>query len=256
MLEKLNTPGMESISVGSPEAVEILTRVKAAAAGPVVAAEVGVGIGASTVQFVRILGPSDELHLFDRTEPVNELISDLEELPEAEGITFVNHSNEPKLYGSYAWELAVWLRELRSAKQSTKVFDFVYLDGAHQFLHDAAAVSVLKQMIKPGGYIVFDDMTWTFNGSPTLNPTIRPETGLNYTEDQLRLPHVALVVDVLMRTDRSFDEIRIDDSPRPIRAVFRRKAKAAVKPKSKSDSKSAPLWRRAASRARRALRSG
>lgn len=251
MLERLNQPGMESISVGSPEAVEILTRVKAAASGPIVAAEVGVGIGASTVQFTRVLGPGDELHLFDRRHQVVELITDLEALPEGEGITFVDRSNEAKLYASYAWELAVWFRELRRAKQPVEVFDFVYLDGAHQFLHDAAAVSVLKAMIKPGGYIVFDDMTWTFNGSPTLSPRVRPETAIEYTEDQLKLPHVELVVDVLMRTDRGWRQVKLNDDPRPIRAAFQKKVPRPPKPKTPPAPR--PLWRRAASRVKRAL---
>lgn len=235
MLEKLNTPGYETISAPSPDAVEVLQRVKAATKGPIVAAEVGVGIGATTIEFLKVLGGSGELHLFDREPLLSEVIADLQTLPTAEGITFVNHGNESKMYASYAWELATMARRRDRKKLPVAMFDFAYLDGAHTFHHDAAAMNVLKRMIKPGGYLVIDDMTWSFNGSASANPKNRPALARDYTAEQLKLPHMALVVDVFLRHDIEFEQVFLTDDPKPIRAVFRRLTRAELDRKIAAD---------------------
>lgn len=222
MLEKLNTPGFEAVSKPSKDAAKVLKRVMASAPGPIVAAEVGVGVGATTVEFVRILGGAGELHLFDRETQVRNLIADLEALPITDGVTLVPHGNGRKLFDSYAWGLATMVRDLERAGQPVEIFDFVYLDGAHAFHHDAPACAILKRMIKPGGYLVVDDMKWTFNSSPTMNPTRRPEVGESYTDEQLSVAHVGLIVDVLLRPDDEFEEIFLSDRKDPNKAVFQR----------------------------------
>lgn len=247
MLEKIGQPGLEPVSQPSTEAIAFLKKRKSEATGPVVAAEIGLGYGATTVHFAQILDESDELHLFDRNQIVSELIADLKGLPEPPTVQLVHRGNEEHRYASYSWTLAQWFRELRNTGKSGRVFDFVYLDGAHAFLHDAAATAVLKRMIKPGGYLVFDDMYWTFASSPTMKPAVWPETGVDYTAEQLTTPHVELVVDVLMRPDRGFEEVFLDPTdPRPMRTVFRKKTRAErSKPAARR-----PLWRRAAGRVR------
>lgn len=222
MLERLNTPGFEAASKPSDDAVEVLKLIHASSAGPIVAAEIGVGVGATTVELVRTLGGRGELHLFDRKTLVEQLIAELEAMPETAGVTLVDHGNSRHLFDGYAWVLATMARDLANAGQPVEIFDFVYLDGAHSFHHDAPACAVLKRMIKPGGYLVVDDMKWTFNGSPTMNPTKRPELRESYTDEQLSVPHVGLIVDVLLRPDEEWEEIFLSDRPDPGRTVFRR----------------------------------
>lgn len=226
MISKRYTPGWEAVSRPSKDAVEVLRQVKQQAKGPVIAAEVGVGIGASTVEFLQALDGRDELHLFDREPVLSELLEEISAVPTASIV--VPHPNATHLYASYAWELATMARKLDRTKKPVEVFDFVYLDGAHAFHHDAAACAVLKRMIKPGGYLVLDDMHWTFNTSPTMNPTNRPELLEQYTAKQLSTPHVALVVDVLLRGDRHFMQVFLTDDRRPARAVFRRRTRSEV----------------------------
>ena len=222
MLKRLNSPGFEAASKSSEDAVEVLRRVKASASGPVVAAEIGVGVGATTIDLVRTLGGTGELHLFDRETLVRDLIAELEELPETAGVTLVDHGNSRKLFDGYAWVLANMARDLASAGKSVEIFDFVYLDGAHSFHHDAPACAILKRMLKPGGYLVLDDMKWTFNSSPSMNPTKRSDVRESYTDEQLSVPHVGLIADVLLRPDEEFEEISLTDNDDPGRAVFQR----------------------------------
>lgn len=222
MLERLNTPGFEAASKPSEDAVEVLQRIVASATGPVAAAEIGVGVGATTLELVRALGGAGELHLFDRKTLVDQLVAELEAMPETAGVTLVNHGNSRKTFDGYAWVLATMARDLANAGKPVEIFDFVYLDGAHSFHHDAPATAVLKRMIKPGGYLVVDDMKWSFNSSPTMNPTKRPAIRDSYTDEQLEVPHVRLIVDVLLRPDEEFQEIFLGQREDPGRTVFQR----------------------------------
>lgn len=48
-------------------------------------------------------------------------------------------------------------------------FDVVYLDGAHTFFHDGLAVALLKELLKESGYLILDDLFWSYAKSPTLS---------------------------------------------------------------------------------------
>ena len=233
MLERLNKPGFESISKPSSEAIEVLRRLKAERDSLAVA-EVGVGIGASTVEFVRIMGGVGTLHLFDFQDVVEQLIEDLNLLDVSQGIHIIPHGNGRQKFNSYAWSLATMAAACRRERVSLELFDFVYLDGGHAFHHDAPSCLVLKEMIKPGGYLVFDDMYWTFNASPVMNPQKKPSIRDDYSDEQLSIPHVELVVDLFMRTDDRFEQIFLTANRTPYRPVFRRLMDAELLGKSRS----------------------
>lgn len=58
-LSKRDAPGYEAISQPATEVVDMLRQLKTTAGRPIAAAEIGVGIGASTIEFVRELGAED-----------------------------------------------------------------------------------------------------------------------------------------------------------------------------------------------------
>jgi predicted O-methyltransferase YrrM len=227
LLERLNKPGSESLSKPSSEAIEVLRRLKAECSSLAVA-EVGVGIGASTVEFVRVMGGVGTLHLFDFQDVVEQLVEDLNSLDVAQGLHIIPHGNGRQKFNSYAWTLATMAAARRREGVSLELFDFVYLDGAHAFHLDASSCLVLKEMIKPGGYLVFDDMYWTFNSSPVMNPQKKPSIRDDYSDEQLSIPHVELVVNLFMRTDDRFEQIYLTASETPYRPVFRRLSDAEL----------------------------
>jgi hypothetical protein len=81
------------------------------------------------------------------------------------------------------------------------------------FHHDAPATAVLKEMVAPGGIILFDDYDWTLAISPTQNPTVNPGILEHFTEDQIKVSHVALVCTALMDTDQRFEKLDVGYKP-------------------------------------------
>ncbi|MGE8943336.1 class I SAM-dependent methyltransferase [Leptospira interrogans] len=215
MLQKIGMPGFEAVSHPVPEAIKALEQIMRSNRHPIVA-EIGVGIGATTRELLRTMNGSGELHLFDYASTVNSLVTAIDQAELAKGVKIIAHGNTPHTFNSYAWKLAMTLKEAGKA-----CFDLAFLDGAHTFVHDAPATCMLKELVKPGGYIVFDDVYWTFARSPTMNPTKRSDIAEKYSEEQINTPHIKLIIQTLVLTDPRFISVDLIGGA-STRAVFRR----------------------------------
>ncbi len=67
---------------------------------------------------------------------------------------------------SYIWRLLKMIEEDPSPR-----FDFCYIDGAHTWFVDGFAFYLVDRLLVPGGWIIFDDLDWTFDTSPVLRQT-------------------------------------------------------------------------------------
>ena len=67
---------------------------------------------------------------------------------------------------SYTWHLKRRLKEYRQ-----QPFDFVFIDGAHSWDTDGFAFFLVASVLRPGGWILFDDLNWSYATSPSLGNT-------------------------------------------------------------------------------------
>ena len=172
-------------------------------------AEVGVYKGYTAARIAEILAGEGEIHLFDyadRVEPVADALT------AAGHRNVVAHPNSRRLLDSYNWSLMRMLAECPRPS-----FDYVFLDGAHTWAHDALAFLLADRLLAPGGYVDFDDYRWTVRASPSMNPGAFPEVECLYTDEQIDARQVALVVDLLVRDDDRYEEVVTDK-------VFRKRA--------------------------------
>lgn len=161
-------------------------------------AEIGIWKGATSLEFARHLDHQGQLHLFDFVDKVRKVKSDLKSLGFENAITW---GSSYKYLDSYNWSLMkLW------AQKKAPMFDYIYLDGAHTWAIDALSFFLCDLLIKPGGYIDFDDYNWRLRGSG-LDPERVPETNLLYTEEQIDSQQVKLIVDLLVRRNSSYEEV-------------------------------------------------
>ena len=64
---------------------------------------------------------------------------------------------------SYTWRLMKLLEE-----DSNPRFDFCYIDGAHSWFIDGFAFFLVDRLLKPNGWILLDDLNWSYEKSPSL----------------------------------------------------------------------------------------
>lgn len=162
-------------------------------------AEIGVYKADTALAVAGVLSGTGEIHLFDYADRVDAAVA---RLREAGHDNVVAHPNSRRLLDSYNWSLMRVLQE-----HGEGVFDYVFLDGAHTWAHDALAYALADRLLVPGGYLDFDDYTWSLRASPSMNPQAFPEVEQLYSDDQIDARQVALVVDLLVRPNDAYEEI-------------------------------------------------
>ena len=174
--------------------------------------ELGVYLGGTAQEIAACLDGAGEIHLFDFEDRVTPVAEQLRELGHA---NVVAHPNTRRVLDSYNWSLMQLLRDGRAGS-----FDYVFIDGAHTWALDALAFLLVDRLLAPGGYVDFDDYTWSLAQSPSMNPQAFPPTRRLYTHEQIEARQVALVVDVLVRPDTRYEEI-VENK------IFRKRASVA-----------------------------
>jgi predicted O-methyltransferase YrrM len=170
-----------------------------ASTGCKVYAELGVYRGDTAGRIADLLAGEGEVHLFDYEDRV---------FPVAEALArrghrnVVAHPNTRRTLDSYNWSL---MKLLRDAERP--ILDYVFIDGAHTWALDALAFLLVDRLLRPGGYVDFDDYAWTLARSPSMSPDAFPPTSLLYNEEQIEEAQVALVVDLLVRRDPRYEEV-------------------------------------------------
>lgn len=86
---------------------------------------------------------------------------DAESLVKAAGLDGIVELNFDPV--SYTWHLkrnlSVYVEE---------PFDFVFIDGAHTWDTDGFTFFLVDRLLKVGGWVLFDDLFWSYSRSPTL----------------------------------------------------------------------------------------
>jgi predicted O-methyltransferase YrrM len=114
--------------------------------------------------------------------------------------SYVNVYYEPT---SYTWRL---LKLLESNYLSH--FDLCYFDGAHDWYVDGFAFFLVDRLLKPGGWIIFDDLNWTFDTSMGLKNSIRVK---EMPLEERITPQVKKVYELLVKTHPSYGNFGVDD---------------------------------------------
>jgi predicted O-methyltransferase YrrM len=159
-------------------------------------------------------------------------------------------------FSSYTW----WLKEQVQARSDRAgnvepVYDFVYLDGAKNWTIDGLAVVLVEKLLRPGGWLLMDDLDWTYAQDPGREATDgivhRELSGPERTE-----PHLRAVFDLIVAQHPAFTELKVQDE------WWGWARKAPGEPRRYTLETSRPLGalaagaaRRAARRARQAIRS-
>ena len=166
-------------------------------------AEIGIDIGATAVEVCKLLDSKDKYYAFDFEDKVNALFQDFKRLPNIVCELYAE-GNTRKSGDSYNWKLSEMLLYMQE-NQIDGVFDVVYLDGAHLFGIDGLACCLIKKLIKKGGYIIFDDIHWTYkNNSYESRLAFLRES---FPEEQLADKQIMRIINIFMQGDECFQEI-------------------------------------------------
>lgn len=162
-------------------------------------AEIGIYKGHTTLALAEFLNGEGELHIFDYEDRVE----DVEQKVRAAGFSNIRaFGSSYKLLDSYNWNLGKLLE-----KHKAPIYDYIFIDGAHTWAVDALTTFLADQLLKPGGYLDFDDYEWTLEQSPSLKPSAFPLTGKLYTAEQISTKQVKMIIDIIVRRNSCYREV-------------------------------------------------
>lgn len=102
---------------------------------------------------------------------------------------------------TYNWRLMKFIEE-----NDGPIFDFCYIDGAHDWYNDGFAFILVDKLLKPGGIIVFDDYNWSFASSPTMKDT---EYVKSMSKEEQECSQVKKVYDILVKNHPNYHNFKI-----------------------------------------------
>ncbi|MFK8022521.1 MAG: class I SAM-dependent methyltransferase [Ilumatobacter sp.] len=91
---------------------------------------------------------------------------------------------------SFTWELKRLLE-----REERPQYDFVFLDGGHVWDVTGFAFFLVDQLLAPGGWLLFDDLKWSYATSPSLKDL---DDTMAIPEEERTAQQVRAVFDVLV----------------------------------------------------------
>lgn len=103
---------------------------------------------------------------------------------------------------SYTWRLMKFLEQ-----EPRPTFDLCYLDGAHNWFVDGFAFYLVHLLLKPGGWIIFDDLDWTYSQSPGLKDSNFVK---NMPKEERETPQVRKVYKLLVKNHPDYYNFKVE----------------------------------------------
>lgn len=103
---------------------------------------------------------------------------------------------------SYLWRLMKLLEQ-----DPAPEFDLCYIDGAHQWATDGFAFFLVDRLLRPGGWVIFDDLDWTVASHPHSAEAVWAQ-GLS--EEEKTTPQVRKIYELLVKTHPGYDQFRTE----------------------------------------------
>jgi len=104
------------------------------------------------------------------------------------------------------WEMRQLIRDNTADSICLPIFDFCFIDAFHSWDRAGMDFFLADKLLKPGGWILFDDLTWSFERSPSWRE--RPETGA-MPDDFRRATQVGDVFELLVRQHSSYENFSV-----------------------------------------------
>ncbi len=108
---------------------------------------------------------------------------------------------------TYNWELLKLIGANTKDGVCQPVYDFCFIDGSHNFQIDCAAFFLADKLLKPGSYLLLDDLFWSYDSSASLKDT---DFVKRMSEDERVTPHMKKLFDFVIAQHPDYTDFRVE----------------------------------------------
>jgi predicted O-methyltransferase YrrM len=116
-------------------------------------------------------------------------------------------------HSSYNWFLK---REIEAASDAAgncePRYGFCYLDGSKNWNVDGLAVVLIEKLLRPGAWLLMDDLEWTYQSNPWIVPTGDGKPLGPLSESERTEPHLLAVFELIVKQHPSFTRFIREDA--------------------------------------------
>jgi predicted O-methyltransferase YrrM len=108
-------------------------------------------------------------------------------------------------HSSYNWFLKEQVLQASDADGNCRPrYDFCYLDGSKNFNIDGLAVVLIEKLLRPEGWLLMDDLEWTYEHNPWIVPHDDGRPLGPLSDSERTEPHLLAVFELIVRQHPSF----------------------------------------------------
>ncbi len=114
-----------------------------------------------------------------------------------------------RMQTGYTWFLHDEIRAHTFGDACEPVYDLCVIDGPKNWTIDGAAFFMVDKLLKPGGYIAFDDYLWTYADANSCNHATDGITHRSLSDAERETPHIREVFELLVKQHPAYGEFDI-----------------------------------------------
>ncbi len=107
----------------------------------------------------------------------------------------------------YNWFLLGILQQQIRGDSYDPCFDFCFLDGAHFWEPDALATLLVTKLLRPGGWLLMDDLHWKPRHHPGWANAFS-----HLSDEEINTSQIGMVYDLLVKTHPDLESFTLTDS--------------------------------------------
>jgi predicted O-methyltransferase YrrM len=116
-------------------------------------------------------------------------------------------------HSSYNWFLKEQIEAASDASGNcTPRYDFCYLDGSKNWNVDGLAVILLEKLLRPNGWLLMDDLEWTYRDNQWIVPSGDGKPLGPLSESELSESHLLAVFELIVKQHPSFSHFIREDA--------------------------------------------
>lgn len=120
-------------------------------------------------------------------------------------------ANVARMQTGYTWFLHDEIRRQTSGGECTSKYDLCIIDGPKNWTIDGCAFFLVDKLLKPGGWIIFDDYGWTYAGAGASREATDGITHRALSEDERTTPQIREVFELLVVPHAGYSNFVVQD---------------------------------------------